>query len=178
MSQVAGPVAGAGEPRRRKGHLPKARRVVAWLTWWVLLMALWVWIDDTLLFPELVVGAVAAGLGATLAELAQYQAATHVRMRSEWLSRVVKLPVLVLKDTFVLLAWLFRLLVKGVPPPSGFREEPFVHGGDDNESDTWRAFMLAVKSTAPNTLVLGIDPERDVMVSHQLVRDEVRRRRG
>lgn len=166
---LGGPVAGAGEPRRRKEHLPKARRGVYWLVWWSLLMALWVWVDDTLLFPELLVGAIVAGLAATLAELAQYQAASHVRVRSEWLGLLTPLPKALLLDTWTVLVALWRQLVSGTPPPSGFREEPCLHGGDDGESDTRRSLLLGIRSFAPNTLALGIDPERDVLVTHQLV---------
>ncbi len=53
--------------------------------WWVVLMSLWVWIDDSLDAAELVVGAVVAVLGALLAELAQYQSGSHIRIRLEWL---------------------------------------------------------------------------------------------
>lgn len=166
---IEGAVAGAGEPRRRKSHLPKARRVGSWLVWWVLLMALWVWADDSLLLAELVVGAIAAALAATLAEFAQYQANTHVRLRAEWVARLLELPLLVARDTWIVFSALWRQLVKGIPPPSGFREEPLVHGGDDYESDTRRAVMLGMRSAAPNKIALDIDPERDVMVTHQLV---------
>lgn len=173
---LGGPVAGAGEPRRRKDHLPKARRAGSWIVWWVVFMALWVWVDDSVLLAELVVGAIAAGLAATLAEFAQYQANTHVRLRAEWIARLVELPLLVVRDTGIVFVALWRLLVRGVPPPSGFREEPLVHGGDDHESDTRRGVMLGMRSAAPNKIALDIDPERDVMVTHQLVSPHQARR--
>lgn len=166
---LGGPVAGAGEPRRRKEQLPKPRRVVYWLVWWTFLMALWVWADDTLLFPELFVGAIAAAVAATLAELAQYQAATHIRLRSEWLALLAPLPRALISDTWTLLVALWRQLASGAAPPSGFTEEPCVHGGDDGVADTKRAVLLGVRSFAPNTVALGIDPERDVLVTHRLV---------
>ena len=37
------------------------------------------------------------------------------------------------------------------------------------EARTRRALLVAGKSVAPNTFVLGLDAERDVMVVHQLV---------
>jgi hypothetical protein len=64
----------AGEPRERKFHRPPAARFGTWLVWWVLLMALWVMLDDSLATDELLAGAGAAALGALVAELATYQA--------------------------------------------------------------------------------------------------------
>ena len=47
-------------------HLPATGR---WLLRWLLLMALWLALVDTAQWPELVAGAVAAAIGATLAAL-------------------------------------------------------------------------------------------------------------
>lgn len=170
------PSAGGGQPRRRKQDLPRARRLVAWVSWWVLLMGLWLWIDDSLLLSEIIAGAVAAGLGATVAELAQYQAATHLRLRSEWLGRVPRLCLQVVTDTFKLLVVLWRRL-GGLEPPSGFREEAVIFGDDSPAADTRRALILGARSIAPNTLALGIERESDMLVVHQLVLAEEKFRR-
>ena len=71
----------AGEPREREYHQPLAARMGAWLIWWVLLMSLWVMLDDSLATDELLAGAGAAALAALVAEVASYQAATRFRMR-------------------------------------------------------------------------------------------------
>jgi len=75
----------AGEPRERALDLPWARRVGAWLFWWVLMMSFWVMLDDSIATDELLAGAGAAALAALLAELVAYQAASRVRMRIWWL---------------------------------------------------------------------------------------------
>jgi multisubunit Na+/H+ antiporter MnhE subunit len=151
---------------------PFARRAGAWLTWWVLLMSFWVILDDSIATDELLAGAGAAALAAFLAELMTYQAATRVRMRAEWLARVISLPGQVAQDTVIVFAALWRRLAHGEEPPSGFRVLPVRHGDDTAEGMTRRALLIGGRSIAPNSIALGIDKDRDVMVVHQLVVNE------
>jgi multisubunit Na+/H+ antiporter MnhE subunit len=164
MQNLSGPHAG-----RRRREVPVARRVGAWLAWWVLLMSLWVIVDDSIALDELLAGAGAAALAAFLAELVTYQAATRFRMRAEWIVPALGLPGEVARDTVIVFAALWRRLVRGEQPPSGFREIPARFGGTSDEDVTRRVLLVGGRSVAPNTFVLGIDPDRNVMVVHQLV---------
>jgi hypothetical protein len=56
-----------------------------------------------------------------------------------------------------------------VEPPSGFRELPVRYGDDTAAGKTRRALLVGGTSVAPNSFVLGIDAEEDVMIIHQLV---------
>jgi len=149
---------------------PFARRAGAWLTWWVLLMSFWVILDDSIATDELLAGAGAAALAAFLAELMSYQAAA--RMRAEWLARVITLPGQVTQDTVIVVAALWRWLAHGQEPPSGFRVLPVRYGDDTAEGKTRRALLIGGRSVAPNSIAVGIDKDRDVMVIHQLVVNE------
>jgi multisubunit Na+/H+ antiporter MnhE subunit len=164
---MTGPL--AGEPRERKRDLPVARRVGSWLVWWVLLMTFWVMIDDSINTDELLAGAGAAALAAAFADLVSYQAATRFRMRIEWLVPVLRLPGQVIGDLIIVYRALWRRLVHGEQPPSAFLELPASFGDDTPEGVTRRALLVGGTSIAPNTFVLGIDSERDVMVVHRLV---------
>jgi multisubunit Na+/H+ antiporter MnhE subunit len=159
----------AGEPRERALDLPWARRVGSWLIWWVLMMSFWVMLDDSIATDELLAGAGAAALAALLAELVTYQAATRLRMRIEWIVPALRLPGEVARDMVIVYAALWRRLVHGQQPDSGFAELPARFGDDTPEGVTRRTLLVGGRSLAPNTFVLGIDPERDVMVVHQLV---------
>jgi hypothetical protein len=64
---------------------------------------------------------------------------------------------------------LWRWLARGEQPPSGFREIPARFGDGSDEGVTRRVLLVGGRSIAPNTFVLGLDQERDVMVVHQLV---------
>ena len=176
MSEVTGAVAGAGEPRRRSGKRPIARRVGAWLIWWTLLMAFWVWIDDSLLAAELVVGAIVAATGATLVELVQHESASPIRIRLEWLNPALRLPLHFARDVVTVFSALIRRLGGG-EVTSGFVEESFRAGGDDSEAATRRALALGGRSFAPNTVALGIDRRRNVIIEHRLVLSPGKRRR-
>jgi multisubunit Na+/H+ antiporter MnhE subunit len=151
---------------------PFARRAGAWLTWWVLLMSFWVILDDSIALDELLAGAGAAALAAFLAELVTYQAAARVRLRAEWLARVIELPGRVAGDTVIVLAALWRRVAHGEEPPSGFRVLPARYGDDTAEGKTRRALLIGSRSIAPNAIAVGIDPDRDVMLVHQLVVNE------
>jgi multisubunit Na+/H+ antiporter MnhE subunit len=159
----------AGEPRRQHEDIAVARRVGSWLVWWVLLMGFWVAIDDNIGLAELGAGAAAAGLGAFVAEVAGYQAATRFRMRIEWLVPAFRLPGQVLGDTVLVFRALWRQLARGEQPPSGFRVVPTRFGDDSDLGVTRRVLLVGANSLAPNTFALGIDKGRDVMVVHQLV---------
>jgi hypothetical protein len=51
-------------------------------------------------------------------------------------------------------------------------EEPFEATGEDPRSAARRALAVAGGSLAPNAIVVEIDPERGVLVRHELVRDD------
>jgi multisubunit Na+/H+ antiporter MnhE subunit len=159
----------AGEPRERKYHPSAAGRVGAWLVWWVLLMSFWVMIDDSTAADELLAGAGAAALAALLAELVSYQAASRFRMRVKWIVPALSLPGQVVRDLVIVYAALWRRLVHGEQPPSAFLELPARFGDDTPEGVTRRTLLVGGASVAPNTFVLGIDKDRDVMVAHRLV---------
>jgi hypothetical protein len=148
------------------------RRIITWLTWWVLLMSLWVAVDDSLAYDGMLVGAGAAALAATVAELASYQAEVRFRVRGAWLLRAFRLPGQVVQQTFLVFGALARTLFTKAPPPNGrFRERPVAYGDDTPLGVTRRVLLTGERSLAPNEFVLGIDAERDVMITHQLVEE-------
>jgi multisubunit Na+/H+ antiporter MnhE subunit len=165
----------AGEPKRRGNRgqpAPTARhRAATWLAWWVLLMSLWVAVDDSLQSDELLAGAGAAALAALAAEIASHQAATRFEIRVGWLARAFRLPGEVAHDTWIVFAALARTLATRRPPSGGFRELPVRYGDDTPLGMTRRVLLTGAYSLAPNKFVLGLDEERDVMVVHELVTD-------
>ena len=164
---MTGPL--AGEPRERKRDVPAARRIGSFLVWWALLMAFWVIIDDSIATDELLAGAGASALAALAAELVTYQAAARFRMRVGWLVPALRLPGQVARDTVTVYAALWRRLARGEQPPSAFLELPARFGDDSAEGATRRTLLIGGTSLAPNTFVLGLDADTDLMVVHRLV---------
>ena len=163
-----GPV--AGEPRQRKYHPSVSARIGAWLVWWVLLMSLWVMLDDSLATDELLAGAGAAAIAALVAEVAGYQAATRFRMRVRWLAPALRLPGQVAGDMVTVYAALWLRLTRGEQPDSAFVTEPVRFGDDTPAGVTRRVLLIGARSIAPNAFALGIDRDTNTMVLHQLVK--------
>ncbi len=137
-------------------------------------MGLWVAVDDNIGLAELGGGAGAAALAALVTETALDQAGTRIAVRARWLAAAWRLPGQVLGDTVLVFRALGRQLIRGETPDSGFRERPVRAGGDSSADVTRRVLLVGANSLAPNTVVLGIDEERDVMIVHQLVAEEGR----
>jgi multisubunit Na+/H+ antiporter MnhE subunit len=164
----------AGEPRERPGvALPRWQRFAAWLAWWVILMSLWVAVDDSFAVDELIAGALAAAVAALVAEVAGRQAGARLHVRPRWLLRALRLPGQVAVDTFRVFALLARVLLRRQPPPHGaFREVPVRYGDDTPPGVTRRVLLTAGRSLSPNAFVVGFDAERDTMLVHELVRGQ------
>jgi multisubunit Na+/H+ antiporter MnhE subunit len=163
----AQPQAGA-DGNARPGR-PAVRRATAWLGWWIVLMAFWLIADDSIALDELLAGAGAAALAAFLVELASHQASVTFGIRLAWLTSALRLPRQVLTETGIVYAALWRRITRGEEPPSGFVAEPVEYGPGTPEGRMRRALLVGARSLAPNTFVLGIDRDRDLMIIHKLV---------
>jgi hypothetical protein len=119
---------------------------------------------------EFVAGALAAAVAATGAELVRSRGFAPFGPKAVWWQGLLRLPLDVLRETWMLIRLLVRHFLKGEPVEGGFR---FVHfdecGGHDRRSHARRAVATWIGSVSPNTYVLGFDEARDVAVIHQLV---------
>jgi multisubunit Na+/H+ antiporter MnhE subunit len=158
----------AGEPTGRETHAPVARRVAAWIGWWIAGMSFWVMLDDSTQLDETLAGAGAAALAALVAEVATYQAGARLKIRAEWFVPALQLPGQVAGDVITVFGALWRKLARGEQPHSAFVEIPVRYGDDTIEGVTRRVLMIGGRSLAPNTFVLGIDKDLGAMVVHQL----------
>jgi hypothetical protein len=140
----------------------------AWLIWFGLLAALYLLLVDALLLPELAVGAVAAAVGATGAVLVRSQRRVILRPRLRHL-RAAGRPLLGLFGDLPRLA---RVLVtRGIlrrPERGRLVETRFSALGDTPEDATERAFAEALGSLAPGAIVVAVDRERGLLVTHRL----------
>jgi multisubunit Na+/H+ antiporter MnhE subunit len=167
-SRVAESARQTGEPTGRETPVPVARRVAAWVGWWIAGMSFWVMVDDSIQFDEMLAGAGAAALAALVAEVAIYQAAAVLKIRAEWLVPALQLPGQVAGDMITVFGALWRKLARGEQPHSAFVEIPVRYGDDTIEGVTRRVLMIGGRSLAPNTFVLGVDKDLGAMVVHQL----------
>ncbi len=141
-------------------------------------MVFWVWLDDSTATSELAVGAAVAAMGAVLVELVQHQSATHFRMSIDWVAPALGLPIRIGRDLVTVARALWRYLAHAEAPPSAFVAVPTTWGGEDALGTTRRTLVLGSASVSPNSIALGLDADREVMVVHRLVVPDEDRRSG
>ncbi|MGI8493035.1 MAG: monovalent cation/H+ antiporter complex subunit F, partial [Acidimicrobiales bacterium] len=122
-------------------------------------------LDYTLAVPELLAGALAAGLGATTAVVAR----ARLRISWRWLRLAWRPAAQMLPDTVMLIVALWRRLVRRREVTGSLRVLRFDAGGDGPTDAARRGLAEAAGSLAPNTYVVGVDRDADVIVVHQLV---------
>ena len=140
------------------------------------LFGLWFLLAGTTERWQTVVGAVCAAVAATGGLLAARLGAVSVRPRAVWLVRSLAAPWWVVRDTAIVLRAIAGLVVD--PAPRGrFRSFRFPYPGTGGQGasepsargSAGRALAEGVGSAGPNSLVLGPDDERPVLLVHELV---------
>jgi hypothetical protein len=125
---------------------------------------------DTLLLPE-----VYAWIGAAIAcgvafALSHEHGATEARIRPWWLLRGWRVLVKVFLDIGLLCYEALAQLIRPRPARGEFRAVPF-HAVEDRPQDAGRRALTEwLGSVAPNTIVVGVDAERELLLVHQLHR--------
>jgi multisubunit Na+/H+ antiporter MnhE subunit len=137
--------------------------------WWLALFGLWLLFVGTRERYELIGGACAAAVGAAFADALRGEGLLRFRFEElGWLaSRGV--PWKILRD-FGVLVWALALhLTRARSVRSAYVAVPFAAGGSDASSAGRRALATVLGTISPNSVVLDIDPERNVALRHDLV---------
>jgi multisubunit Na+/H+ antiporter MnhE subunit len=160
-------MAATPSPRDPSRH-PGAVR--AWLVWWALLAALWLALVDTVVVPELVVGAVAAAIAATGAVLVRGRRLVILRPRAAWAPAALRAMARFGPDLVPLATALWRRGVRRSDERGRLVAVPYGAGAEtDPEAAAHRVLTEAIGSFAPNSIVVDIDRERGVLLVHELV---------
>ena len=144
-------------------------RILAWSVGWALSAALYLLLIDITSLPGVIVGAGAAVLAATGFELArERQTAGGLAARLRWLGTLHRPLLKVPSDVAVVCALAIRQLVAPRQVNGEFRVVPF-RCGDGEALDTGRRALAEwFGSFAPNTIVVGVDADRELILAHQL----------
>jgi multisubunit Na+/H+ antiporter MnhE subunit len=151
---AAGDYSSAGLP----GALTGYPRAVETLTWWVVLVLVWVASLTTVSVRELVVAAVVAVPCALTAARARRALASDPRVSVRWLRGVVRLPAAVVAETFAV--WRAALRAS-----RGTTRE--VRLGQQ-KSRARQAVGVILLAAAPGTVVIDVDREANVVLVHGL----------
>ena len=123
---------------------------------------------DTVDLPELYAAIGALLLGGAAYEAARRQGVAEARMSARWLAKSWWVIAGVPRQ----IAWVsWQALAQLVSPREArgtLRAVPFRAGGEGSSDVGRRALAEGLGSLAPNTIVIGIDGERDLLLVHQL----------
>lgn len=148
---------------------PTTPWVALWLAWWVCLLVIWMLLVDTFDPEELLVGAVAAAIAATLAITMHRRGFVRFWPRAAWLRQTPALAWSVVVDCALLGQALWRTAVARQRVEGISIRVPFHHGGDDGRDVARRALVNFAVSLTPNSYVIDIDPDADSLLVHRLV---------
>jgi hypothetical protein len=141
-----------------------------WAAWWAVAFGLWLLLVFKTELAEVVLGAIAAGLAATGAELVRQSDYAPFIPELRWWRRLLRLPREVVVDTWRMSWLLIRHFVRGEPVKGRFRVVHFeASAADDRVAQSRRAAAKWLGCVSPNTYVIGFDERRNVAVVHQLV---------
>ena len=145
-----------------------ARPALLWGVWWAALFVSWLLLVDTFASDELLVGAVAAAIAATVAVAIHRRGYTRFRPRLAWLKETPYVVGAVVLDTAILARVLWRRVLLWERLQGEMIRVPFDHGGDNGRDGARRALVNFAVSLTPNTYVVDIDPEGDSLLVHRL----------
>jgi multisubunit Na+/H+ antiporter MnhE subunit len=153
-------------------YLPATGR---WLVRWALLMALWLALTDTHKEPELLAGAVAAAVGATVAGAVVRTGQPKPVAKSLELLRLgprrLGRPIVrLVADTWLVTMALARASV-GRRPRGSFRAVRYIPDAP-RRSAAGRTLTEIWGSLTPNRYVIGTDDDEGVLLVHELVRTD------
>ncbi|HZT16739.1 MAG TPA: hypothetical protein VFA19_12415 [Gaiellaceae bacterium] len=146
-----------------------SRRLGAWVLWWVALFWLWMLLAGDWNLIEWVAAACAATLAATIVELARTAAGIEYRIPARQVAASWSVLPMVLVDFGIVMWVLVRSLARREIHRGSFRTRGFEAGGDAPAGAALRAWTVLAAGYSPNAYVIDIDPERNVVLLHDLV---------
>jgi multisubunit Na+/H+ antiporter MnhE subunit len=149
--------------------MERIRSAGFWVLAWFVGAALWLLLTDSPKLPELLAGALVAAIAASGTEVVRRQGLARIALRPSLLRRALVPIVGAVPDCGRLVFAAFAQLFERRPARGRIVAIPFGHGGDAPAENGRRALAMALGSFAPNTIVVGIDPERERLLAHQLV---------
>jgi multisubunit Na+/H+ antiporter MnhE subunit len=140
----------------------------AWLAAWIASAALWMVLTDSVRISEMVAGALVAALAATGVEAVRRQRVADQALRPRYALGVWRVLIGVVPDVWRLTRAAFAQLVQRRASRGEIVALPFPHTADDPDTRARRAIAVGLGSVAPNSIIVGVDPDAGVLLVHQL----------
>jgi multisubunit Na+/H+ antiporter MnhE subunit len=144
------------------------RGALFWFAAWFASALLWLVLTDSVRIEELVAGAVVAALAATGFERARRERVAAQALRPAFAKRVWRVLLGAVIDVGRLTRAAFAQVLQRRESRGRVIAIPFAHTGDEPDAAARRAAAVGFGSIAPNSIVVGIDPEARLLLVHQL----------
>lgn len=144
--------------------MSSARHATAWILWWGALFWLFLLLAGDWNRIELAGAACVATVGASVAETLRSVAGVRPRVPLRLLAAALTVPAIVVADFGIVMWALAASLARRRVVRGRFRARP-VDPGDAVE----RAWTVLVSGYSPNAYVVDIDPERELVLVHDLI---------
>jgi hypothetical protein len=141
----------------------------AWIASWTVAWWLWMLLVGEWNHYEWIAASGAATVAATIAEIARTRAEVRARVPVEWLTRGWSALIVVFTDFGIVMWALFRSVVRREVVRGAFRSHEIDAGGDDASSVGIRTWRNLLANYSPNAYVVEIDPERGLVLVHDLI---------
>ena len=136
-------------------------------------MALWFAFVSKMEVGEFLVGTVGAAVAATGDAVIRRRRFVKFRPHPRWLLQFWREPGYVITGTALVFAVLLRRLILGKQPDSLFLPISFDAGGATARGSARRALALTLTTLGPNSIVIGIDEDKDSMLIHLIQQADV-----
>lgn len=123
---------------------------------------------DTTSTPELIAGAVAAAIAAAAYSAAHLEPTENAAIRLRWLPIAMRELAKVPGGMLVICAEVLSQTVRPQRSRGVLQIEPFETGEGEPHDLGRRALVEAAQSFAPNTIVIGVDPDHGRLLVHRM----------
>lgn len=145
------------------------KHVAAWVAWWLTLFWLWILLVGEWDATQWVAAAGAATVGASLGEIARARADLAPRLPAGALVDVPQILRAVVVDFGIVVWALLVSIVRRDVVRGAFRSHELETGGEDARGVGLRAWTEIAATYSPNAYVVEIEPERRLVLLHDLV---------
>jgi multisubunit Na+/H+ antiporter MnhE subunit len=150
------------------GRAQRLGRLITWTVGWAWAAATYLLLIDQVRLAELLAGVAVTLVAAVGSELARRQQVPGFALRPGLLVGIPRALMRAPADVIIVSAAVVRQLVRPRTSVGEFRATAFRCGADPRLESSRRALAESFGSFAPNTIVIGVDPDREVLLCHQL----------
>ncbi|MBV8884097.1 MAG: Na+/H+ antiporter subunit E [Chroococcidiopsidaceae cyanobacterium CP_BM_RX_35] len=148
--------------------MTRKKRLLSWFAEWVVLSLFWFIFVGKFALMEVLVGILATALVVAATEIVRKQNFARFRPHKRWLLGAWQLPISVLRDCAIVMAVMWRRVFQAQNVRGSFQVLSFPSEGSNSRSSARRALAVTLISLPPNTYVVDIDREKNLMLLHEL----------